>query len=64
MKVFVATSHHLYRQNRYRFNEARGYWEFDDGVGPWARSGNLSGLTREQGEQQMARQAWVEERSA
>lgn len=37
------------RDNRYRWNEARGCWEFDDGVGPWTPSAMLRGATREAG---------------
>lgn len=30
------------RDNVYRFDRASGRWQFYDGVGPWAPSGNLS----------------------
>lgn len=39
--------HH--RDNRYRFNEERGYWEFNDGIGPWAPSGWLGKKTHAEG---------------
>lgn len=35
--------------NRYRYNEVRQCWEFDDGVGPWTASANMKGMTFEMG---------------
>lgn len=57
--VYQAKSHHLYRQNFYRFNTARGYWEFNDHVGPWAPSGWMTGMNEEQGKEALDDNGWV-----
>lgn len=49
------------RDNRYRFNKTRGYWEFDDGVGPWAPSGMLAGCDWKRGVKALVKMGFIRE---
>lgn len=46
--------------NDYRFNTERQCWQFDDGVGPWCDSANLSKLDYPSGVLYLIRNGWKE----
>lgn len=58
----IRTVHRL--DNRYRYNDARACWEFDDGIGPWAPSANLGGLSHDEGVRVLARMSYSAEGAA